>query len=541
MEIRLYLEVLQRRAREILLVTVLTLAVVAVATAWMAPVYSASATVRLALGSSGPVSYTELTYADRLMNTYVHLLKSGPFLKQVIQRLKLNDQPDLLAESIKVEAIPNTELIRISAERTNPSEAMLIANTLATLLVEQRQQVYLGEGKPPLQMMQEQISSAEQKLAEDRALLATLTQTPADPNAAATIRDLTSRISREESDYASLLSRYHSTQVEEAAQASSISLADPATEPLTPSRPRTAIYLALGALMGFVGGVGLAFLFENLDGAIHAADDLKAVTTLPLIGRIPKLRKRKNPVGASGGLEQLQDSSAGEAFQSLSTNLLALQAILEPIDSRGKGPTSTLMITSAEPRAGKSVVTANLAVAIAQTGRRLVVVDANLRAPRLHHLFNLPNEVGLADVLLHNSPLATAIQDTTISGLKFLSSGSTTGVPPVSLNSAALRKLFRKLAQWGQLILLDTPSILTSADASTFASSVDGILVVATRDHTTARSVEQAQEQLSQVGGRILGIVYNKAKGGDLDFHYYSYRSNPHDIDRSVASTFEGS
>ncbi len=267
----LYLQLLLRRKWIILSTLVVTLAVVGLSSYFMTPAYSASATIRIAHGQGGAASYTELMYADRLTNTYVQLLKTRPFLEQVIQRLSLQTTPDALAASIKVEPLANTELIRVRAESPSASQAVGIADALAALFVEQSQQAYNVQGRGLTQILQERVNAAGQRLTEDRATLERLSQerqsTPQpDPALLTTIQEVNGRILQEEQSYMALLGDYDRARAEELARMGNVTVVELAALPQLPSRPRPALYLALGALLGLVGGVGLALLMERLDG-----------------------------------------------------------------------------------------------------------------------------------------------------------------------------------------------------------------------------------------------------------------------------------
>ena len=170
MEIRHYARILNHRKMVVLLTAILTVAVVAFGSYQMAPIYSASSLLRVAQPASDVVSYSDLDYGLRLIETYVQVLKSRPFLEETSNRLGLPASD--LAGLIRVEAIPSTELIRISVNNRDPRQAAAIANTLGDLLIEQGQKIYTGEGKDARQILLDQLAVVEAQLAEDRANLA---------------------------------------------------------------------------------------------------------------------------------------------------------------------------------------------------------------------------------------------------------------------------------------------------------------------------------------------------------------------------------
>lgn len=512
MELRRYVEILEARKWVVVVTMIVTIIVAGLGSFWMTPVYSASTTVRIAAIQDNSVGYFYPNYLDRLMNTYAQLLKSRLFLENAIQRLDLNILPEDLVKSIKAEALADSELIKIIAESPDPRQATDIANMLATLLIEQGQKIYFGQGKSARELLQEQLAIVEEKLAADRALLQSLLVESSGQADSGKVKDLNTKIGIQEQTYATLLDQYEKTRLGDAVRANSISVVEPATIPYAPSQPRKTLNIALGALVGLVGGIGLAFLFENLDSTIHSTDDLERLARIPLLASIPSIavprKSRGNPILLNGDAL----SPPGEAFRFLRSN------ILTPASGT---PPRTLLISSAEERAGKSTVSASLAVAMASAGRKVIVVDSDLRRPCLHQVFDLPNEVGLSNIILDSSGIDTVLQATEIQGVRVLTSGQWLGNPAELLGSSRMRSLVQELVQEADIVLFDAPPVLAVADTTVLARLMDGVLLVAARDQTTRKRLQKALQQLEKVGGQALGIVFNKAKAGDGDYYYH--------------------
>jgi succinoglycan biosynthesis transport protein ExoP len=503
MELLSYIEILKRRFWVIVLTTIVTVAIVGVGTFLMTPVYSASAVVRIAQIQDGSVSYYDLNYTERLMNTYAHLLESRPFLEEVIQRLGLNITSEGLANSIEIEALANTELVTITVENTDPGLAMGIANTLGDLLVEQRENLYTGQGRSAREILEDQLIVIEENLAADRASLQKLLNEGADLEQSGTAQDLNSRIQIQEQTYAALLNEYEQAQLAEAARANSISVVEPAILPDTPSKPNKVRNITFGFLVGLFGGAGLAFLFEGLDLSIYSADEFEHVAKAPLLGSIPRL----NPSGRSPQRAILlvgnRQSVSREAFRILRTNVHA--QILRKAARK-------LLITSAEKGVGKSTVLANLAVAMSQTGRKVVVVDSNFRNPCLHELFGIPNDWGLSTMITRprRTSSVTQLAKTKFPGVSLLTSGPLPPNPAERVSSLQMQKVLAELVMETDLVLLDSPAILDYADSAALASMVDGVVLVAARGESTERDVEKAIQQINNVGATLFGIVFNK-------------------------------
>ena len=262
----------------------------------------------------------------------------------------------------------DTELIRISVGDGNPRRARDIANTLATLLIEQSQSLYSGGGKSAREILQERLKVIEGNLEQDRANLQSLmnrADSRAD-NAQGEIDALNNKITVEEETYAMLLRQYEEARVAEAMRASSITVVEPAIEPEVPSKPRKRLNIMLGALVGLAGGTGLAFLFENLDSTLYTTEQVKAIAGLPILGKIPAAKIHKFRGQGRIAIYTNGDSPQGEAYRLLRTNILSLDYDKLP---------KKLLITSAEREEGKTTVVANLAYAMAQAGRKVVVIE----------------------------------------------------------------------------------------------------------------------------------------------------------------------
>jgi succinoglycan biosynthesis transport protein ExoP len=470
----------------------------------MTPVYSTSALVRIAQVQDSNVSYYDLNYAERLMHTYAYLLTSEPFLKEVIQRLDLDVSSQDLSDSIKVEVIPNTELLELSAESADPAQTAEIVNTLGILLVEQREDLYTGQGRSSRELLEDQLTVIEENLAEDRKNLQTLIFDGTDLEQDGIMQDLSIRIQVQEDTYAMLLEQYDNALLTEAAFANSISIVQPATIPDSPIRPHKLLNIVLGTLVGFLGGLGLGLLFENIDSAIYSTEELETAAKLPILASVPRLRHtgRSNhrPILLIGE----KHSSERESFRILRTNIDALVS-----NNRAR----SIMITSAEQGTGKSTILVNLAIAMAHAGRNIVIIDSNLRKPCMHETFGLPNDLGLSTIVTDPDQLSPNLwlAKTKFPRISLLSSGPLPSNPTERLGSQQMQKILSELVSSADMVLLDSPATLNYADAATIASMVDGVVFVASRGKTSRRDVQKALQQMEKVRASLLGVVFNRA------------------------------
>lgn len=262
--------------------------------------------------------------------------------------------------------------------------------------------------------------------------------------------------------------------------------------------------------VGFAGSIGaavlLAFFFENRDSTLHTAEQIEAVTQESVLGKIPSTGNHQVISFSEGN--SLQE----EAYRRLRTNIYAIH---------GSTPLRTLLVTSAQPKEGKSTIVANLACTIAESGRQVVAVDCDLHHPVLYNIFNLTNEIGLSSVLKQQATLDAALKVTEIPGLHVLGAGPPTSKPAELLGSQVMTDLIEEMRERFDVVLLDTPAITAVADAAMLAPSADGVLLVVSCEKVREEAVQAACQQLAFVDARPIGVVVNRVR---LDGNYHYYR-----------------
>jgi non-specific protein-tyrosine kinase len=293
---------------------------------------------------------------------------------------------------------------------------------------------------------------------------------------------------------------------------------EPARVPTVPVRPKTVQNTLLAAVVGMMLGVGLVFLIEYLDDSIRSPEQITGLLRVPVIGVIARMNGGSHNENGNRSLIAVKQprSPVVEAFRALRTNI-QFTSVDRPVRS--------LLVTSAVPVEGKSTVSANLAVVMAQAGLRVLLVDCDLRRPSVHKLFDQTNRVGLTDMMLQASAQwDSAAQPTQTANLSILSSGSLPPNPAELLGSERLRQLLDRLRSNYDMVILDSPPMLPITDATVLARVVDGVLLVVDTGVTRVGAVLQSKELLERVGGRLIGVVMNKvAKGVGGYSHYYHY------------------
>jgi len=494
MDLRHYLAILWRRKLTITITVVVTEIFVVIGTLLIVPIYSTTTTIRIASASSGSISSTDYMYADRLMNTYVKLATTIPVLDELKQRIGLSKLP-----TIKVNTVPNTELIQITVEHSNPITASLIANSLAEILISQSRELYTGSEESSLEIISKQLSSMEEEVNQARnEYMDMVTKNPEDEEG---IQNAQQMLDLKQQMYATILSQYEQTRLRESLRAKMISVVEPAIPPEKPAKPSKIINIALGFLVGVVGGLGLVFLVENLDTTLFTTEQIETITNLPSIGKVPLLKKRELILGLRTNF------AAEESFRLLRTNIRSLEF-----------PVRSILVTSAEPKEGKSTITAHLAYTIAQSGLKVVVVDADLRIPAQHKLFNINNNIGLSSVIEQGTNLLVATQYTKYQSIRVLTSGPIPTNPSELIESPQLKDIIKQLSETFDMVIIDTPALLAVSDAMALAPLVDMVAFVICRFKTSSKAVQNIQTRLELVKSKWIGVIINQA---EEKFHYY--------------------
>ena len=483
MELRQYLAIIQRRKWIIIITTLVLTIAVSVVTFLAVPQYKSSTTLRI--GNVTDISYTQL-----LMNTYSRIVTGGTVRKELRDQLGIDGPLGL-----QVELIPGTELMVISAERPDPDEAQTVAQTTAEILAAQSREIYQGSGQSTANILFDQLEQAEQDLNDSRTLYDDLlAQSPDDEVA---LGALVQSITLKERTYGTLLDQYEKARVSEALLANSVSVVEPATRPNRPSSPRVSLNIALGLVIGLISGIALAFLVENLDTRLYTEAKIEEATKLPTIGRIPSAKDDFQIARLNNGhFPQL------EAFRRLRTNILSLDDAEDD---------QVLLITSAQRGEGKSTVAANLAVTLAQSGRRVIIVDCDMRLPTTHKIFDLPNKRGLTSVLTKEVEIDGAVLYSNFPRLSVLTSGPLPPNPTELLGSPQMSALVEKMTEEYDIVLLDTPALLSVADAAVLARLADKVIWVVSKAHTRKRDVETVRRQLAAVQAASVEVVINRA------------------------------
>lgn len=307
------------------------------------------------------------------------------------------------------------------------------------------------------------------------------------------------------------------------------SVVDPASYNASQVSPNPALNLVVAGLIGLFVGFGTAVVRDMLDNTISLAKDVETAIDSPVLASIAYDNDvPKHPLLTEAG----SHAPRVEAFRLLRTNLQFLN-----LDTRPK----SLVITSAVPGEGKTSTATNLAIALAQTGQRVLLVDGDLRRPKVASLLGLERSVGLTTVLVGRSELQDSIQKHSDSGIYFLASGPIPPNPTEVLQSQAAQTLFDRLNQMFDMVIIDAPPLLPVSDAAIMARDVDGAILVVRHGKTTKDQLQQARLRLAQVDANLFGVAVNmtprRGKGAYGYGYGYGYGYEPQTAPKRVKTS----
>jgi polysaccharide biosynthesis transport protein len=345
--------------------------------------------------------------------------------------------------------------------------------------------------------------------------------------------------------YQALLARVKEASVAGTTVPTNVSVIDPARLPLMPFKPRTGRNLFMAGILGLTLGIGLALVLESLDDSIKSPDDLERFCLLPSLGVVPfqlsNDRKALNLPKKSdmAALRRLlpwrqpedQDNSNGSEMD-LVVYKHPMSRVSEAIGhvysslmlSTSGTPPCVVMVTSPNPSEGKSTIVTNLALSCALNDRSVVLIDCDLRKPRLHRVFGMGSQPGLTNYLTGNATLKEVLRSTPVPNLTIITAGATPPNPSILLNSEIFKELVNRLRQQFQHVFIDTPPVLGFADARFISVLADGVLLATKHNSTPKTAARLAHQLLNQ--SPILGAVLNAVDTFGQAYGTYSYHYN---------------
>lgn len=314
-----------------------------------------------------------------------------------------------------------------------------------------------------------------------------------------------------EKTYLAVQDRYQQLRIAEESTLANAQVIEPALLPKAPVSPKKKLNFVLAVLVGLMLGVGIAALQEALDDTIQNAEDVERELALPLLGvvqSIPESEERTLVHAANF-------SGVAEAFRMIRSNIKFMA-----VDSA----VQTLMVTSAVKGEGKSTTAANLAVALARDGRRVTLVDADLRRPTIHKIFEVANTMGVTNAIAGGAPLAEVSHATDIENFRIVTAGPIPPNPAELLDSTRFARIIEELRTTNDMVIFDAPPVLGVADASVLSGRVDGVALVMAAGEVERKAARRVVQMLQQAHANVLGVILNKMKfraGSYYDYYYH--------------------
>lgn len=510
MELRRYFFPLIRWWWLLLTATVVAALFSFLATTQQAPVYQASTTLMIGqvINNPNPDS-NEFWLSQQLAETYADIANREKVREGTMQALGLTGLPQYEAR-----ALPNSQLIEIVVVDTVPARAQRVADELANQLIKlsptgaqqtQAQQEFIAD---QLVNITKQVDDTTSEIARLQGELGGMDSARQIQDTQNQIAALQAKLSDLQSNYASLFSLTSQGAV------NTLSVIEPATTPTRPIGPGRMISVLLAAGLGLVLAAAAAFLIEYLDDTIRRPEDVKRIIQAPILGYIADMGDED---GQGEGLYVARHPRhpVVDAFRTLRTNL-EFASVDQPLH--------TLLISSSDTGVGKTSLASNLAVIMAQGERRVILLDADLRRPKVHEYFGLPNHQGLSDVFLNRVSIEEVLREIKEMKLSIITSGSPPPNPTELLGSRRMNLILSRLAELADLVIIDGPPFLV-ADAAVLSSKVDGVLLAIRPAYTHEGAARAMMEQIQRASARVVGVALNRVHGRQALYGYGPYAS----------------
>jgi capsular exopolysaccharide synthesis family protein len=441
------------------------------------------------------------------------LVDSAAVAALVRQNMNLPQSVDALLGPLDVSVETSTEILSIKYSDPAPLRAQRLAQGFAVAYIQFRNQQAQAQSKQQSATVQAEINAVQTQIASLENQMQATTNTQRQ-NALSAERD--SDIARlgilqqEFENVRSLATAQGGGQI--------VQSADLPSSPSSPSSIRNGV---LALVVGLSLGIGLALLQEQLSDRLRGREDLEEQIGAPVLATVTRVVGWRKKGRAELVTLSAPKSGPAEAYRNLRTN----------IDFIGRtGDFKVLTVTSATLGEGKTTTVANLAVALAQAGKKVIVVSCDLRKPRIHQFFGLENEIGVSSILVGETNTIEAIQRPGVANLRVLASGPTPPNPAELLASEQFDELLRVLRGSVDFVIVDTAPVLAVTDTLVIAAKTDGVLIVADAGTTPRGAVAHTREQLEQVGAKVVGGILNNLRRSRATYYHYYPESYPYGV-----------
>lgn len=496
--------------RHWLLITVAALTITGVAflaSSRQPRIYEATARVVVEpVGLDTEAQLNQLLYGGG-METQQELVTSAAVADQVAQEVGGDETVDELVGAVSSSVVGESQILEISATSDDPERAADLAQAFAETYLALRREDAVAEAETAFESLQSRATQVQDRLREITAEAEDASATEVE------------RLDREESTLLTQIgviqSQIAALPAPESFAAAGGDVIAPALEPTAPVSPRPMRTAVLALVFGSMLGMGLAFLREFLDQSIRGDSQVTQIAGRPVLGHIPV--RAKSRAGDVGPVTVTAPASqVAEAYQTLRANVRFVGAAHE---------LRTLLITSPHAGEGKTTTAANLAVVMARSGTRVLLVGLDLRRPTLFREFGRREGKGITAVLSGEADLSDVLLDVGVPNLQLLPAGA---IPPNAadlISSPRMAELMLQLDDLADLVIYDSPPLLAVADSLEMAPRVSGVILVVDAKGTKRNALRTSVDRLTAVGSTLLGVVFNNVELSE-PYSYY-YQSEP--------------
>jgi succinoglycan biosynthesis transport protein ExoP len=474
--------------------------------------YSSRTTLMVGQAQQNPnPTQSDFYTAQALAQSYIDLVRREPVLQATLDTLGLDWDWVTLQNMVTSRIVPGTQLIEVAVLDTHPNRAQTLAAEIAHQLIQQSPAGTDPEGEAQRDFILTQIDDLKTNIQKSQSEIRQLDDVIAKANSARQIQDargqqsaLQAQVSTWQTTYNQMLTNLHRGTT------NFLSVVEPAQLPSAPVGSSAISNVLLAAVIGAALAIGAAFVLSYLDDSLHSPDEVREVMDLPTLGTVARI---PGTINQSKLIANQPRSPVAESYRVLRTNLQ-----FSTVDRR----LCSVMVSSAVPGEGKSLMSANLAVIMAQTGKRVILIDADLRRPNQHRIFGLSNNQGLSTALLGgDEQLKAALQRGPVDNLQILPAGPIPPNPTELLGSRRMHELMASLCTQADFVILDSPPVTAVADASVLAAHADGTLLVVDAGRTRRGQAQRCRDALQAVGANVLGVIINHY-ATQKEYYYYA-------------------
>ena len=522
-----YFGVLRRRRRLVIAFFVAVVATVTIGSFLATPIYRATAvilidaqspqvmatTAGVEMGSGGYSSY--YSYRE-YYKSQMGIITSHSIAKQVFGDLNISNLKEYknekepikkFSKSLKVEAVPDTRLLNLHAENKDPVLAAKVANHVAETYIN-RNLDYISKSES-LNLLKNEYLRLEAKLSEYSKIYKD--KHPEIIRVKEEMSDLSENIARaKESSF--VINNQAQGQHRHALaslKANNVSIIEYARESVYPVRPHKKLNILLAMVVGLLGGAGLAFFVEYQDATIKDAEDIEKLTTWTFLGAVPRIVEGKKEFH----VQVKPDDFITEAYRSIRTQIF--------FSNTKENPLKAIVISSLGPEEGKTTTICNLGIAIAQNQKKVLLVDADMRRPRLHKVLKGKDSKGLCSYLSEDISYESLIQKTEIENLFFVSDSRSCVNSSELLARDKMGEFLKNAKKDFDYVIFDSPPIGAITDAAILSPMVDGLILVVESAKTPKRVVRRSFKQLKDSAIRCVGVIINRVDISRKEGYYY--------------------